>query len=216
MLKKVQLIIFDLDGTLIDTMGDFADIAGELINDHYDWVFEIGRKRYLETSGIPFFQQLEVLFPRHVNNQKVAELFEERKINAFLRESVSEKTLETLQRLRDLEIRTAISSNNFQALVKEFVHRENVAIDLALGYRDDFCKGRPHFDYLQGYFGIPCSEMLFIGDSLRDATVAFQNDIQFVAKLGTFTEDDFKAECNSRFVPIIYEVHEILYILEGL
>lgn len=214
--KKNRLIIFDLDGTLIDTMGGFADIAGELIKVHYGWTFEAGRKRYLETSGIPFFQQLELLLPAHENNQMVAELFEKKKLAAFMRETVSEKTLETLQTLRDLEIRTAISSNNFHPLVKEFVHRENVAIDLALGFRRNFCKGRPHFHYIRKYFGMRLSEMLFIGDSLKDATIAFENNVRFVAKLGTFADADFKANCNSRFLPTIYEISEILDLLEAL
>ncbi|NIR51346.1 HAD family hydrolase [candidate division KSB1 bacterium] len=209
-------MIFDLDGTLIDTMGSFADLAGELIRTHYGWSFEIGRKRYLETSGIPFFQQLAVLFPENERNPVVAEHFETRKIRAFMNETVSEKTRETLKTLRDLEIRTAISSNNFHTLVREFIRRENIPVDLALGFKPEFCKGRPHFDYIRKYFAIPFSKMLFVGDSLRDAILAKEANIRFAAKLGTFSDMEFKEIWDSRSLPTIYEIYEILDILEEL
>jgi len=212
--KKAKLIIFDLDGTLIDTMGGFADLAGELMKVHYGWSFEEGRKRYLETSGIPFFQQLEALCPNDEKNPVVVESFEKKKIGVFMKEPVSEKTVETLLTLRDLEIRTAISSNNFHDLVKEFVHRENVPIDLVLGFKPGFSKGSAHFNYLKDYFGTRFGEMLFVGDSLTDARTAKENKIQFAAKIGTFSERDFRSEMNSTYVPMIFEIHEILDILE--
>lgn len=215
MLKNIRLLIFDLDGTLIDTMGGFADIAGDLLREYCGWTFEEGRKRYLETSGIPFFQQMEILRPQNENNKLVVEHFEKLKIPSFLKESVSEKTLETLFKLKDREILTAVSSNNFHALVEEFIHRENVPVDLALGFKPNFSKGEPHFNYLSNYFGIPFSNMIFIGDSLSDAQKAKDKGIQFIAKIGTFSESDFKLEYDSMNFPTIYEIYEILDILEN-
>jgi phosphoglycolate phosphatase-like HAD superfamily hydrolase len=215
MLKHIRLVIFDLDGTLVDTMGAFADIAGELVNRHYGWSFERGKKAYLETSGIPFFQQLELLFPGSTENDRVGRLFEKRKISHFMNATISEKTLETLHTLRDLQIRTAISSNNFHDLVRDFVRRENVPVDLALGYKPNFAKGLDHFEHIRTYFAIPFEESVFVGDSLSDARKAYEQRIEFVAKIGTFTEADFRQEFNSRFQPMIYEVYEILDLLEG-
>jgi phosphoglycolate phosphatase-like HAD superfamily hydrolase len=216
MAAKVRLIVFDLDGTLIDTMGAFADIAGALISEYYGWDFEQGRQRYLETSGVPFFQQLEILFPNGHRNKTVAEHFEKRKIASFVRESISEKALETLHTLKDREIFTAISSNNFDPLVKEFVHRENVPVDLALGFKENFSKGKPHFDHLCGYFGISKNAMIFVGDSLKDAQLAAQNRVKFVAKIGTFSESDFLADKQLSILGTVYELHEILEIMVSL
>lgn len=215
MFSHIRLIVFDLDGTLIDTMGAFADIAGELISEHYGWSFEQGRRRYLETSGVPFFQQLGILFLNDHRNMTVAEVFEKRKIASFMSEAISKKTLEILHTLKDREIFTAISSNNFDPLVKEFVHRENVPVDLALGYKPGFSKGRDHFDYLSRHFRIPFSRMLFVGDSLKDAKCALDCGVKFVAKLGTFTEPDFRIAFDSPHFPAIYEIHEMLEILEN-
>ncbi len=212
---NIRLIVFDLDGTLIDTMGGFADLAGGLLKTYFGWGFEEGRKRYLETSGVPFFQQMEILVPKNNKNKRVVELFEKLKIASFIKEAISEKTLETLHKLKDREILTAISSNNFDSLVKEFVHRENVPIDLALGYKPNFSKGKPHFDYLSKYFGVHFNQMVFVGDSLSDAQKALENGIQFIAKIGTFNELDFTVHKASPF-PVIYEIYEILNIVKAL
>lgn len=216
MFSHIRLIVFDLDGTLIDTMGAFADIAGELISEYFGWSFEQGRRRYLETSGVPFFQQLEILFPNDRRNNAVAEHFEKRKIASFVSESISDKAIETLHALKDREIFTAISSNNFDPLVKEFVHRENVPVDLALGFKGNFSKGTPHFEYLSNYFGITKNEMIFVGDSLKDAQLAAQNLVKFIAKIGTFSETDFTSFTQAVLLGAIYEIHEILDILESL
>lgn len=216
MRTAVGLFVFDLDGTLIDTMGGFADIAGRLIRDHYGWAFELARKRYLETSGAPFFQQLETLFPAESRNQAVAEAFEQRKVQHFIKARPSEQAVSTLQRLRDLEVRTAISSNNFDDLVKEFVRRENVPVDLALGYRSGFAKGAEHFAHLRDYFGVSGEQMVFVGDSLTDATRARESGIRFVARLGTFTAADFEGQAISETCPVINEIHELLDLLEDL
>ncbi len=210
-----ELIIFDLDGTLIDTMGGFADIAGELIAKNYGWSFELGRKRYLETSGLPFFQQLEILFPENSKNPDVATIFETRKIRLFQKETMSDRTVETLQWLRDHGYRTAISSNNYHDLVREFVQNKAIPIDMSLGFKPNFAKGQAHFNCLRDHFGVTFSAMLFIGDSLADAKIARDCGVNFVAKTGTFCETDFRTVENSHAIPIINEIHEFLTLLEA-
>jgi len=212
--QSTKVTIFDLDGTLIDTMGGFADIAADLIRQYYGWPFEKGRREYLLTSGIPFFQQLDKMFPSGPLNAQIAEMFETRKLRSFMCEEVEERTVETLCKLKLREIRTVISSNNFHDLVREFVTRNNLPVDLALGYKDNFSKGAAHFLHIREYFGVPLSSMVFIGDSLKDAQIATANNLRFVAKLGTFSESDFTDQTGSNPVRAIYEINELLDVLE--
>lgn len=209
-----KLIIFDLDGTLIDTMGAFADIAGELISEHYGLTFEQGRKRYLETSGIPFFKQLDILFPGNSKNKRLADTFETRKIASFSKEHISENVIETLENLKKRGYYLAISSNNLHALVRDFVDRERVPVDVRLGYKPNFSKGLPHFTFLQNYFRVHFSDMLFVGDSLKDAQISQNCGVAFIGKLGTFTATDFKETMNSHFSPVINGIHELIHLLE--
>lgn len=214
MRRNLKLIIFDLDGTLIDTMGAFADLAGELIATRYGWPFERARKRYLETSGIPFFRQLEVLFPGDGRNDSTAERFEDRKIGAFMHERVPDRAVAAIRQLKAHDIHTAISSNNFHSLVNAFARMDDLPVDLALGYRPGFGKGAPHFHHMRDHFGVTAAEMLFIGDSLTDAALAIENDVRFVAKIGTFSEEDFVDAHDLSRSLMVYDIHEILDLLE--
>lgn len=211
---RFKLVIFDLDGTLIDTMGSFADLAGGLIRDYFGWPFEMGRRRYLETSGVPFFQQMEILFPGDKRNSAVVDLFEKGKISSFMSESITDATRRTLHSLRDKAIRTAISSNNFHELVREFVHLENIPVDAAVGFKENFAKGKDHFEYLSAYFNTPFAGMLFVGDSLMDAKKAEEAGIFFVARIGTFSRDDFSPVVQQHPLVSINDISEILNVLE--
>jgi beta-phosphoglucomutase-like phosphatase (HAD superfamily) len=69
-------ILFDMDGTLVDTMQVFADVAAGVMVKHHGLDRARARAAYLATSGIPFFQQLEVIVPGHAGHAAAAAEFE--------------------------------------------------------------------------------------------------------------------------------------------
>ncbi|MDH4129207.1 MAG: HAD-IA family hydrolase [Spirochaetota bacterium] len=191
MYKDIKICLFDFDGTLVDTMGSFANLAASIIEREYNIPFNKARKMYLDTSGIPFFQQLEVLFPSQPKNPYLASEFESKKQESFFSESFSDETIYALKALKDIGIQIAISSNNFQELIEQFVKRENVQFNYVLGFRENFSKGKDHFYYIKNKLNCKSNELLFVGDSLKDAEKAFECGIHFIAKLGTFSKEDF-------------------------
>ena len=189
---NTQLLVFDLDGTLIDTMGDYADKAAALIFEHYGIPRDKARRRYLETSGLPFEQQLEQIFPGESGNAEVARSFESWKIEYLPNVTLSSETEELLCGWQNSGFRIAISSNNVETNVQRLA--ACWPVDAVLGYRakDGFCKGYPHFQNLKERFGFCYEKMLFIGDSPNDAGIAAQSKVQFLALLtDEFTEADF-------------------------
>ena len=187
----IKICLFDFDGTVIDSMGAFADLAGSIIEREYGVPFNQARNSYLETSGIPFFQQLEVLFPAREKNPMLSSEFEERKQESFFSESFSEDTKQAMSGLKDRGFLIGISSNNFQHLLDEFVKRDGIPFDYLLGYRDGFAKGRDHFTYIETELNCQSHEILFVGDSLKDGEKAAEHGTQFIGKLGTFTREQF-------------------------
>ena len=189
---NIQLLIFDLDGTLIDTMGDYADKAAALICDHYGTLRAEARRRYFETSGLPFEQQLEQLFPGAPRNHEVSRMFESWKDGYLLKFPLSSETKQLLRGWRNAGFRVAISSNNLEPYVQRLV--KCWPVDATLGYRaqDGFGKGEPHFQKLEEHFGFSREQMLFIGDSPNDARIAAQSKVPFLALLsGEFAKADF-------------------------
>jgi len=204
---------FDFDGTLVDTMWGYARIAGESMQKHLDLPYEEGHRRYLETSGIPFFQQLELIRPGHPANPRCAEEFEARKIEGLFLSPPDAPTLAGLARLRAAGIRVVVSSNNFQELVEEYLRRyPALVVDLALGFdRQGLEKGRPHFLRLEQAFALRTQEVLYCGDSLKDGERALAHGVPFVGRTGIFSQAQFL----ERF-PGIETVDSILELAEGL
>lgn len=186
--------LFDFDGTLIDTMGGFADIAGRVINRfHPEISYEQAREKYINTSGVPFFQQLEIIFPFDVSNAGMAEIFEHEKQSGFFSQSFSDDVRYTVNELRARGNIAGVCSNNFQELIDRFVDREKLEFDIVLGYRKNFQKGKDHFNYIMKKFSLKPYELVFVGDSLKDAEKAIVNKIKFIGKCGTFKKQDFHA-----------------------
>jgi phosphoglycolate phosphatase-like HAD superfamily hydrolase len=201
----INLVIFDLDGTLIDSMSIFADIAAKLIHQNYNWTIPRARQEYLATSGLPFSNQLELLFPNHPLNQKINKEFEIEK--SKLNIPVPEESLTLLHELKARNIKTAISSSTSQQLLEKFMQKQALPVDLALGFRPGFPKGKEHFNYCKQHFKIQKSKTLFVGDSLHDAQVAQDNKINFIGKIGTFTASDFKKKFS---YPLIAKLPDLL------
>ena len=191
-MARTKAYLFDFDGTLVDTMPGFADIAAGVIHRYHPEIsFEYARQRYLETSGNPFFQQLEIIFPGHAANAEKAKLFEDTKIEGFFKSKFSDEVRDTINTLRAEGSIAGIASNNFQELIDRFVATGGLEFDIVLGFRQGFEKGPAHFDYVRQRFGLLKEDLTFVGDSLKDAEKAFAYGIGFVGICGTFKRPDF-------------------------
>ncbi len=207
---KNTAVIFDFDGTIVDSMSTFADIAAEVMPRRLAIDSKAARRKYLETSGIPFFQQLEVLFPGHPANKETAEEFEKLKLEGYLDEPLFEDAADTLKHLKKSGIKVAVSSNNFQHLVDLFVENKGVEFDAVLGFKDGFEKGADHFNFIEKEFRIPRTKMTFVGDSLKDGERATGFGIQFIAKEGFFTREQFAEQFpKARVISTLSELKEI-------
>ncbi len=188
-----QAVIFDFDGTLVDTMSGFADIAADVIHRRFGLALDRARDEYLATSGLPFRQQLDLIVPDGPDLDAAANEFEQAKLDGFFAETFSDDVRTAVNGLSDRRILTIVSSNNFQHLVDAFVARDpDIRFDLVLGARDNFFKGRDHFDHIERTFGLARERMLFVGDSLKDGERAMECGVPFVARLGTFGRQDFE------------------------
>lgn len=212
MLKNKRIIIFDFDGTLVDTMQIFADVASRLIFEHYGLERDCARQKYFETSGLPFCKQIEIIFPGHGLNQKVASTYEVEKIEATSDIIMDRETREALKILKDRGYDLAVSSNNFQHNISRFVENNRLGklFRLALGFKDGFGKGKEHFDFIKNELGLNNQEMIFVGDSINDARLAKESGIDFIGRTGTFTKKDFaKFDKDTRCVENISDLIKI-------
>lgn len=182
------LIVFDFDGTLVNSMGNFGEIAASLLSEHFNCSLEWARQRYKETSGQPFDLQIDEIFPPSTKNDEVKLLFKEAKRKIYKDCSFYPDTLGTLQWLQKNNFTIAISSNNEQDILDTKIAEHRHFFTYILGYRNNFYKGEDHFNFIRQTW---TGDILFIGDSLHDGLICKSNNIKFIAKLGTFEREYF-------------------------
>lgn len=212
---RYAAVMFDLDGTLVDTMGGFADLAARVMVAHHGADLADARRRYLETSGIPFCKQLEVIYPDHPANPAASTEFEARKLAIAEATVMDADTVAGLRGLRALGLEVIVSSNTGQAVVDEFVAREGFPFALALGFDPDrdLAKGEPHVARVCSALAIGRDRLLFVGDSLKDAELAAAASVAFVGRLGTFDADAFRQI--APHAPTVANVVELPALLTG-
>src|SRR5262245_40281058 len=109
--RVFRVVMFDLDGTLVDTMSAFADLAADVMTARHGTDRAEARRRYLETSGIPFQHQLEVIHPADPSNQAASDEFERRKRAVCDTTPMDDDTISGLEALRVLGYKLVVSSN---------------------------------------------------------------------------------------------------------
>ncbi|MFW6002372.1 MAG: HAD family hydrolase [archaeon] len=206
------VIAFDFDGTLVDTMHEYGEIAANEMVKRYDLSLDIARQLYVKTSGIPFSQQLKQIFGHDARNSECANQFEIKKAKYLESVDLSTTTIEVLETIKKLGLSIAVTSNNFQRLIDNFLERNSDLFDLVLGFGDGFMKGPTQFNRVIDFFGIDRRHMLFVGDSLNDARIGLACGFDTVAISGTSNSDIFTSLFED--ITVIDRLYELILLLK--
>lgn len=208
----IKGILFDFDGTLIDTMHYFQKIAGEVIYKYYRIPIAEGEHLYFETSGLPFEKQMEIIMPEGDYNFAVVEEFERRKLENLFNEKFEPEVRASLTSLKDKGLTLGISSGNFTHLIHEFLKKEQLPFPIVMGYEPGFEKGRDHFAYFLKETGFKKEEILFVGDSIKDGERAHDFGVRFIGKAGIFKKERFWKEFGAK-QQVIETISELLELV---
>ena len=210
----IKLVTLDFDGTTADTMPTLEEIAVKLMVKHYELETEDARAKYQITTGLPFEQQMEIVFPDNPNNKLVISQFEKEKIECIFDLPLFKDAKSTIDLLREKGYLVAISSSTTQPIIEKYCKEKELIVDQIVGYRMGFEKGKDHFDFLKEKFNLSAEELVYVGDSLKDCERAQNNDIVFIGKTGMFSQKDFNKISKSKIV--ISDLEELIKIIPDL
>ncbi len=178
-------IIFDLDGTLVDSQLDFSVLCQRL-----GW-----------PAGTPILEHLATLSDP-VELAVAAQLIEQFELEGAARASWMPGAAALLQQLQQQNIPTAILTRNIKSATELCIKNLNISVDLVLTRED--CAPKPDpagLLHIASQWQLDCRQLLFVGDYLFDLQTAARagmpsclyrtaDNIHF-AELADFIIDDF-------------------------
>ena len=196
---KYKLVIFDMDGSILDTLEDLADATNYALHQNGFSERTIDEIRRFVGNGI--IKLIERACPENTPDEVRENV--RRSFVSYYGEHCADHTKpyegipELLQKLRVAGIKCAVDSNKPDFAVKELCSRYfNGLFDFALGSREG-CKNKPDagaVNEIISLLGIDKTEAVFIGDSDVDVQTALNAGIQCIGVEWGFRGREFLLE----------------------
>ncbi len=176
-MRRYDLAIFDMDGTILDTLTDIADSLNVILCRHGFATHELCAVRLFVGNGV--HKLIERALPADVDAATLERVYDD--FVVYYKAHCAEKTApyagipEMLADLRAAGIKTAVYSNKIDAAVKSLTDKYFAGLfDFALGQRDGVpTKPAPDgvYDVLTA-LDVPAARAVYVGDSEVDVKTA--------------------------------------------
>ncbi|MBF0100692.1 MAG: HAD family hydrolase [Desulfobacterales bacterium] len=217
--RKYKAIIFDLDGTLIDTLSDLANAANRVLTSYGFMIHPRDAYRYFVGCGVHHL--MTTVLPKDQQNN--LELIQ-RCVDRFLIDYGNNWNVHTkpytgitdiLTELKSLGIKLCVFSNKPHELTQKNVSAffPESFFEVVLGQRSEIpAKPDPAgVLYISKYLNIPITDILFIGDSSVDMKTAVAANMNSVGVLWGFRDEAELRESGAKF--IIKHPQEIIELI---
>jgi len=167
------VVVFDLDGTILDDLGLISAVAADVMLKSFDTPPEEGRIHYLATTGMPFEAQLAQLYPAAppALRAAAARTFHQRKVTeAYSKAKPFPEVPKLLKRLGSEHWTLVVSTGSETEMAELLLEREGLRywFDEVLGSAEG--TKREHLaEYQRRYPGVP---IFLVGDSRFDMEAA--------------------------------------------
>lgn len=189
--------IFDLDGTLLDTLGDLANAVNEALRTHGMPTHSIDDVRRFVGNGVRLL--MERAIPEGADNPRFEETF------ATFRRYYMEHSMDTTcpyegitEMLHELKARgchLAVVSNKMMAATQELVRHFFPEIEVAIGEHEvEGIRKKPAPDTVLEAFrqlGTSMEHAVYVGDSDVDLQTARNSGLPCISVLWGFRDRDF-------------------------
>ncbi|MBQ9731213.1 MAG: HAD-IA family hydrolase [Bacilli bacterium] len=211
-------VIFDLDGTLLNTLGDLTSAVNHVCNEYGYKTRTVEEVRSFIGNGIR--NLISRVVPGGYENPRFEEMMTTFKV--FYAENVAvlthpyENVLKILKILKDKEYKIAIVSNKRHELVNKLndIFFEDL-INIVLG--EDESKGikkKPNsmmIDIALEKMGLDCNEVLYVGDSNVDKQTADNANLDCCLVSYGFRDKEELKELNAKY--LIDDINDLLEIV---
>lgn len=213
---KYKLLIFDLDGTILDTLEDLTDSVNHALDEKGLPTRSIAEIKSFVGNGI--HKLIERAVPRNIEEEEIEQVFKEFKvyygIHCADKTKPYEGIEELLQELKKAGYKLAVVSNKADFAVQELCKQYFPNIfDVAVGEKAGV-KRKPAPDSVLAVLEvlkIEKEQAVYIGDSEVDIATAKNAEMTEIAVTWGFREEDFLKSEGAKM--IVHEPKEIMTII---
>ena len=195
-----KAVIFDLDGTLLNTLGDLTDSVNHILETYkFPTKSEREVRSYLGNGAR---ELVRLALPLAVSESELDKYLEEYKAYYNAHSKIKTKpydgVIELLSHLRECGVMTAVVSNKpdpaVGILCKEYFGE---LLDISLGDRADI-ERKPSAEPVRYVINkLKCDKAIYVGDSEVDVQTAKNADIPCVSLTWGFRDKDVLEECGA-------------------
>ena len=210
---NTQLVIFDLDGTILNTIDDLADSANVILQIYGFPTHTVEEIKYMVGNGIP--KLVERMIPDGLKNpdyeQVLSDYIKFYNDNCAIKTAPYDGIIETINQLRQAGVKVAVNTNKVQKAADELCAQYFPGVfDFISGGAKDI----PHKPAPDGVnrilekTGFKPSDCVFIGDSDVDIMTGKNSGMDAIGVAWGFRGRQFLKEHGARV--IIDEPRELI------
>ncbi len=195
---QIKAIIFDLDGTLIDTLPSLANAVNALLLASGHHAVETSVMRPALNNGLLHMVRFAIEIQSTPVPHTTALMIENRFLGYYAQHWLQQACTfpyvqQTLQHIHDQDYLVALCTNRDRHTAQQLLQRHDIAhLFDALVCIDDIAHPKPHPEPLlkaMHMLSISKKQALFVGDSALDAQCAKACDVSFAAYLNGYATD---------------------------
>lgn len=204
-MKKYKLIIFDMDGTILNSLEDITDSINYVLSRNSMPVHDVEAVKFFVGNGL--HKLVERAVPKETDSELIEKIYEEflpyYKEHCHIKTRPYDGILELISELRKRGYYTAVATNKSDDALRELlnIHFKDmfdcaVGVKPGIAIKPDACM----VDIILKELGLAKEDALYIGDSNVDIMTAVNSKIDHIEVSWGFRSKEFLRENGSNTI----------------
>jgi len=218
--ERIKAIVFDWDGTVVNTMQIKICNASNIFSEQYDVDSESIAESYRKYSGIPRRDLFDLIARENIGRglskfefNRLSSEFTSRNVESYKTNKVFDNNKrKVLVRIKEHGFMMFVSSS----ANKDEIEKLAMLLDLEkyfkemLGSTGDFRKGIAHINYIKKKYGIKATQIMFVGDERADMRLAGRLGVMCVGVVNNKEKNELKDEFGDYVIQELSSIVELL------